>query len=240
MSETTIHNAKDSPVEPAQPAPTTDIILRLENLSKSFGKNRVLSGINLEVKRGHVLGLMGENGAGKSTMMKCLFGIYSRDEGSIYLDGKIIEFSGPKEALEHGVAMVHQELNQCIDRTVADNMFLGRYPIRFGMIDEAKIKLECNKLFRSLGMAGILYGIGAFLEATRLGLGSAQSGYGYELDAIAACVVGGISFNGGIGKISGAVIGVIIFTGLTYCLNFIGWDTNIQFVIKGVIIMSLP
>ena len=86
-------------------------------------------------------------------------------------------------------------------------------------------------------MAGILYGIGAFLEATRLGLGSAQSGYGYELDAIAACVVGGISFNGGIGKISGAVIGVIIFTGLTYCLNFIGWDTNIQFVIKGVIIM---
>ena len=58
-----------------------------------------------------------------------------------------------------------------------------------------------------------------------------------ELDAIAACVVGGISFNGGIGKISGAVIGVIIFTGLTYCLNFIGWDTNIQFVIKGVIIM---
>jgi len=86
-------------------------------------------------------------------------------------------------------------------------------------------------------MAGVLYGFGAFFEATRLGLGSAQSGYGYELDAIAACVVGGISFNGGIGKISGAVIGVIIFTGLTYCLNFIGWDTNVQFIIKGVIIM---
>lgn len=86
-------------------------------------------------------------------------------------------------------------------------------------------------------MAGVLYGIGAFLEATRIGLGSAQSGYGYELDAIAACVVGGISFNGGIGKISGAVIGVIIFTGLTYCLSFIGFDTNIQFIIKGIIIM---
>jgi len=86
-------------------------------------------------------------------------------------------------------------------------------------------------------LAGVLYGSGAFLEAARLGLGSAQSGYGYELDAIAACVVGGISFNGGIGKISGAVIGVIIFTGLTYCLNFIGWDTNVQFIIKGVIIM---
>jgi methyl-galactoside transport system permease protein len=86
-------------------------------------------------------------------------------------------------------------------------------------------------------MAGILYGLGAFLEGARLGLGSANSGYGYELDAIAACVVGGISFNGGIGKISGAVIGVIIFTGLNYCLNFIKFDTNIQFIIKGVIIM---
>jgi methyl-galactoside transport system ATP-binding protein len=133
-------------------AESSDVILRLENLSKTFGKNRVLSGISLEVKRGHVLGLMGENGAGKSTMMKCLFGIYSRDEGEIYLDGKLVSFSGPKEALEHGVAMVHQELNQCIDRSVADNMFLGRFPTKFGMIDEAKMKLECNKLFRSLGM----------------------------------------------------------------------------------------
>ena len=130
----------------------SDTVLKLENLSKSFGSNRVLSGITLEVSRGTVLGLMGENGAGKSTMMKCLFGIYSRDEGSIYLDGKLVSFSGPKEALEHGVAMVHQELNQCIDRTVADNMFLGRYPMKYGMIDEGKMKLECNKLFRSLDM----------------------------------------------------------------------------------------
>jgi len=87
-------------------------------------------------------------------------------------------------------------------------------------------------------LAGILYGIGAFLEATRIGLGSAQSGSGYELDAIAACVVGGISFSGGIGKIKGAVIGVIIFTGLTYCLSFIGFDTNVQFILKGTIIMT--
>jgi methyl-galactoside transport system ATP-binding protein len=130
----------------------SDTILKLENLSKSFGSNRVLSGITLEVTRGTVLGLMGENGAGKSTMMKCLFGIYSRDEGSIYLDGKLVSFNGPREALEHGVAMVHQELNQCIDRTVADNMFLGRYPMKYGMIDEGKMKLECNKLFRSLDM----------------------------------------------------------------------------------------
>jgi len=130
----------------------SDIILKIENLSKSFGKNRVLSGITLEVRRGTVMGLMGENGAGKSTMMKCLFGIYSRDEGSIWLDGHLVDFSGPKEALEHGVAMVHQELNQCIDQTVADNVFLGRYPTKYGIVDEGKMKVECNKLFRSLGM----------------------------------------------------------------------------------------
>lgn len=144
MSDVTaIREAQDTP----------SVILRLENISKTFGKNRVLSGITLDVLRGHVLGLMGENGAGKSTMMKCLFGIYSRDEGEIYLDGKLVAFSGPKEALEHGVAMVHQELNQCIDRSVADNMFLGRFPTRYGIVDEAKMKFECNKLFRSLDMA---------------------------------------------------------------------------------------
>ncbi len=86
-------------------------------------------------------------------------------------------------------------------------------------------------------MAGIFYGCGAFLEAFRANA-SAGTGQGYELDAIAACVVGGISFNGGIGKISGAVIGVIIFTGMTYCLTFLGIDTNLQFVFKGFILIA--
>jgi len=86
-------------------------------------------------------------------------------------------------------------------------------------------------------MAGIFYGCGSFLEAFKANA-SAGTGQGYELDAIAACVVGGISFNGGIGKIGGAVIGVIIFTGLTYCLTFLGIDTNLQFVFKGFIIIA--
>ncbi len=129
-----------------------DIVLKISGLSKSFGKNRVLSNINLEVERGTVMGLMGENGAGKSTMMKCLFGIYAKDEGSFFLDGKPINFSGPKEALENGVAMVHQELNQCLDRSVGDNLFLGRYPTKFGVIDEDKIDKKCKTLFRTLKM----------------------------------------------------------------------------------------
>lgn len=86
-------------------------------------------------------------------------------------------------------------------------------------------------------MAGVFYGCGAFLEAFRANA-SAGTGQGFELDAIAACVVGGISFNGGIGKIRGAVLGVIIFTGLTYCLTFLGIDTNLQFVFKGFILIA--
>ena len=87
-----------------------DIVLSIRGMSKSFGRNRVLDHINLDVKRGTVMGLMGENGAGKSTMMKCLFGTYQKDEGTIYLDGKEISFSGPKDALENGIAMVHRSL----------------------------------------------------------------------------------------------------------------------------------
>ena len=129
-----------------------DIVLDIKNLSKSFAKNKVLDGINLTVKKGSVVGLMGENGAGKSTMMKCLFGIYAKDEGSFSLLGKYVNFKDPKEALENHVAMVHQELNQCLDRTVTDNIFLGRYPKKFGVIDEHKMLTETNKLFASLNM----------------------------------------------------------------------------------------
>lgn len=127
-------------------------VLEIKNLSKAFAKNKVLNGINLNIKKGSVMGLMGENGAGKSTMMKCLFGIYARDEGQIFLDGKPVDFKNAKEALENGVAMVHQELNQCLDRTVVDNLFLGRYPKKFGVVDEQRMLAESSKLFASLNM----------------------------------------------------------------------------------------
>ena len=99
------------------------------------------------------MGLMGENGAGKSTMMKCLFGTYQKDEGKIFLNGKEISFSGPKDALENGIAMVHQELNQCLERSVIDNLFLGRYPVNsMGVVDEGQMKKKAADLFRKLGM----------------------------------------------------------------------------------------
>ncbi len=129
-----------------------DIVLSIRGMSKSFGRNRVLDKINLDVRRGTVMGLMGENGAGKSTMMKCLFGTYQKDEGTIYLNGREISFSGPKDALENGIAMVHQELNQCLERNVTDNLFLGRYPTRSGIVDEGQMKRKATELFRRLGM----------------------------------------------------------------------------------------
>lgn len=130
-----------------------EVILSIQGMSKSFGRNRVLDHIHLDVKKGTVMGLMGENGAGKSTMMKCLFGTYQKDEGTIVLDGKEVSFSGPKDALENGIAMVHQELNQCLDRNVIDNLFLGRYPTNgAGVVDEGRMRKEASELFRKLGM----------------------------------------------------------------------------------------
>ena len=134
-------------------AEKNESILSIRGMSKSFGRNRVLDHINLDVKPGTVMGLMGENGAGKSTMMKCLFGTYQKDEGTIFLNGKEVNFSGPKDALENGIAMVHQELNQCLERNVMDNLFLGRYPVNsVGVVDEGRMKKEASELFRKLGM----------------------------------------------------------------------------------------
>lgn len=104
------------------------VLLRMENIDKSFPGVKALDNVSLTVKAGTVHALMGENGAGKSTLMKCLFGVYAKDSGNIYLEGKEINFKNSKEALENGVAMVHQELNQALKRNVMDNMWLGRFP----------------------------------------------------------------------------------------------------------------
>ena len=128
-------------------------VLTIRGMCKSFGRNRVLDHINLDVKEGSIMGLMGENGAGKSTMMKCLFGTYKKDEGTVFLNGREVNFSSPKEALENGIAMVHQELNQCLERNVLDNLFLGRYPKKStGVVDEGRMKAEASDLFRRLNM----------------------------------------------------------------------------------------
>ena len=120
-------------------------LLEMRGITKEFPGVKALDGVNLTVRAGTVHALMGENGAGKSTLMKCLFGIYSKDSGTITLDGKEVNFKSSKEALENGVAMVHQELNQALTRTVKDNLWLGRYPKVGGFIVSERIMDQRTK-----------------------------------------------------------------------------------------------
>ena len=106
-----------------------DELLRMEGITKAFPGVVALDGVSITVRRGSVHALMGENGAGKSTLMKCLFGVYRKDGGRILLSGKEVSFRNSREALDRGVAMVHQELNQAMSLSVMDNMFLGRFPL---------------------------------------------------------------------------------------------------------------
>lgn len=133
----------------------SDVLLYMENITKEFPGVKALDNVSLTVRRGTVHALMGENGAGKSTLMKCLFGVYSRDSGNIYLEGKPIDFKTSKEALENGVAMVHQELNQALKRNVMDNMFLGRFPTVSKWLpftSEKKMYDATKKIFDDLGL----------------------------------------------------------------------------------------
>ena len=130
-----------------------EILLEMKNISKEFPGVKALDNVSLTVKKGTVHALMGENGAGKSTLMKCLFGMYSKDSGQIFLDGKEINFKSSKEALENGVAMVHQELNQALKRNVMDNIWLGRYPTTAGFItSEKKMYKDTTAIFDDLGI----------------------------------------------------------------------------------------
>lgn len=129
-----------------------DVLLKMVDITKEFPGVKALNEVHLDVRPGTVHALMGENGAGKSTLMKCLFGIYKKDSGHIYLDGKEIDFKTSKEALENGVAMVHQELNQALKRNVMDNLWLGRFPMKGPLVDEKKMYNDTKKLFADLGI----------------------------------------------------------------------------------------
>ena len=127
-----------------------DVLLKMEGICKSFPGVKALDNVSLTVHRGTVHALMGENGAGKSTLMKCLFGIYAKDKGNIYLEGQEINFKSSKEALDNGVAMVHQELNQALKRNVMDNIWLGRYPKKGIAVDEKKMYKDTMAVFKEL------------------------------------------------------------------------------------------
>ncbi len=125
-------------------------LLEMVGITKSFPGVKALDNVTLKIRPGSIHSLMGENGAGKSTLMKCLFGIYHEDFGEIYFDGKQVSFETAKQALENGIAMVHQELNQATKRTVMDNMWLGRYPKKGLVVDERKMLEDTLEIFEKL------------------------------------------------------------------------------------------
>ncbi|BDH45182.1 galactose/methyl galactoside import ATP-binding protein MglA [Salmonella enterica subsp. enterica serovar Choleraesuis] len=131
-------------------AASGEYLLEMTDISKSFPGVKALDNVNLRVRPHSIHALMGENGAGKSTLLKCLFGIYHKDSGQILFQGQEINFTSTKEALENGISMVHQELNLVLQRSVMDNMWLGRYPTKGMFIDQEKMLRDTQAIFDEL------------------------------------------------------------------------------------------
>ncbi|MGC5014581.1 sugar ABC transporter ATP-binding protein [Streptosporangium sp. DT93] len=123
----------------------------MTGIGKSFLGVRVLGGVDLETAAGEVHAVVGENGAGKSTLMKILAGVHAPDEGTIEIDGRNVAFGHPVEAQRAGVAIIYQELTLLPERTVAENVFLGREPVRRGLVDRGAMESATAELLTSLG-----------------------------------------------------------------------------------------
>lgn len=127
-----------------------EFLLEMRGISKEFPGVKALDEVNLKVRPYSIHALMGENGAGKSTLLKCLFGIYEKNEGDMFFLGESVNFQSSKQALEAGISMVHQELNQVLQRTVMDNIWLGRYPTKGLFIDQQKMYQDTKEIFSEL------------------------------------------------------------------------------------------
>jgi ABC-type sugar transport system ATPase subunit len=131
-------------------------LLQMRGITKSFFGVPVLDAVDLDVMAGEVHAVVGENGAGKSTLMKILVGAYQPDEGSILLDGEEVRFSHPRQAQERGVSIIYQEFNLLPERTVAQNIFLGREPARGPLVDNRAMEEATAKLLAELGVEGTI------------------------------------------------------------------------------------
>ena len=134
------------------PESRAEPLLRMEGIVKRFAGVTALAGVDFELHAGEVHALVGENGAGKSTLIKIMTGAYYRDEGAMWLEGKPVNFKIPADAQNAGVIAVHQEVHLLPSRTVAENVYLGREPLRFGMIQWRKMFQDTNALFGDLGI----------------------------------------------------------------------------------------
>jgi ABC-type sugar transport system ATPase subunit len=134
-----------------------EYILEMQDISKQFGGNYVLQNVHFNLKPGEVHALVGENGAGKSTMMKILMGIYNKDGGKVLLNGKEMNIHNPKQALEHGIAMIHQELNPIPDMEISENLFTGKELIKkktgfLKLVDKNEMRRQTAQLLDEVGL----------------------------------------------------------------------------------------
>ncbi|GIH79637.1 sugar ABC transporter ATP-binding protein [Planobispora longispora] len=127
------------------------MILRMRGIAKSFLGVRVLHGVDLDVAPGEVHAVVGENGAGKSTLMKIIAGVHAPDEGTMEIDGVPVSFGHPVQAQRAGVAIIYQEFNLLPERSVAENVFLGREPVRRGLVDRSAMEAATARLLAELG-----------------------------------------------------------------------------------------
>lgn len=129
-------------------------LVTMQGIEKRFPGVHALKNVSFDLRAGEVHALMGENGAGKSTLMKILSGIYTRDEGTVKVDGKPVDFAGPRAAQGAGVGIIHQELSLMNSLTVAQNIFIGREPrLRFGRLDELTLNRNAAEIFAQMNLA---------------------------------------------------------------------------------------
>ena len=128
-------------------------LLSISGVSKGFPGVKALSNVSFDIRKGEIMALLGENGAGKSTLIKVLTGVYSRDAGTITLNGEPITPHNTAQAQEMGIGTVYQEVNMLPNMSVADNLYIGREPRRFGMIDRRRMVRDADALMRNYGFS---------------------------------------------------------------------------------------
>lgn len=129
-----------------------EFVLEMNHIAKSFPGVKVLDDVTLRIRPGEVHALMGENGAGKSTLMKILMGIYTADAGELVFDGQPFTVRNPRDAMDRGIAMIHQELNPILDMQVYENIYIGREKRRGGLVDKRTMQKETAALLQTLGI----------------------------------------------------------------------------------------
>ncbi len=152
-------------------------LLELQGISKHFGGVAALSDVDFTLREGEIHGLVGENGAGKSTTMKIIAGVHTDYDGALRIEGREVRLKSPRDALDRGVGMVHQELSVVSDLTVAENVFLGQHPLTpLGTVDWGRMNTEARDLIASLGleidprtrMGGLPVGLQQLVELSRV------------------------------------------------------------------------